>query len=250
MGDFGVQVLPNNGTKIHFGMVIGKDSIASEKVKEQFAEYGLKVGESNAVGAQVTVGQDLISIGNQSKKGFKVVISPEVSAGFMTTANAVKIGEQPYWHVDVVETTRSWDRENDRWVYYESRYSRDFDNAQDAEYYARLRNGDDTYYRETIASYPQRYIRDINHKESVTRGTLKVGGAIELQKSFEDGAIRVGVVSGVDLLKDATTYVGGRFSGGWEIGSSTVGGFIQVDGDVNGRTKGDVRTSVGMSVQF
>ena len=164
MSDFGVKLLPDNGTKIHFGMVIGKDSIASEQVKQKFAEDGLKVGDSIGMGAQVTVGQDLISIGDQSKKGIKVVISPEVSAGFMTTSNSVKIGEQPYWAVDVLETTRSWDSENDRWVYYENRYSRSFDNIHDAENYARLRNGDDTYYRETIASYPQRYIRDINLK--------------------------------------------------------------------------------------
>ena len=251
MPDLGIKLLPDNGTKVNVGFNIGKDNIANQRVQDKFADHGLDVGNTIGTGLQVTVSRDLLTVGKKETGMF--AISPEVSAGFLTHSGSVKVGEKPYWNVDVVETTRSWDKEQDDWVYTENRYTREFNNQQDAENYARLRNGDDSYDRETVAGYPEKYTKDINHNEKSTRASIKVGGALEFRKEFEsfDGDYSFGVVGGVDLAKQCAPYVGGRVGANWDLdGGKTIGGFVQIDGSLKGATKGNIVTSVGVAVRF
>lgn len=242
-----IELLPPRGTYIHTGLVIGRDSEAAKEISDKFAAQGMSASGGTGFGAQLTFGQDLAALSVGREGNTRLVASAEASVGVLHQSDDVTTGYRTAYAVNVRETERYWNNEQERWEYRTNDYSRSFWNYEDAYNYSYWKNTESDYYHDTYASYPIEYQARLAAEESATKGSLRVGGAIGVDHRFnEDWSLRVAGIGGVDIMRRNTPYVGGRVS----VTADRLGGFVQVDQMVGGMLAGDTRTSLGVTGKF
>src|SRR5260370_37515264 len=84
---------------------------------------------------------------------------------------------------------------------------------------------------------------------AATKGSLRVGASVGLEQEAPESMFwRVDGVGGMDVLRGAAPYLGGRITAGST--DRTLNVYLQVDSVVAGTLAGDLRVCLGPALSF